>query len=111
METLAKLCAADEQLLLETPFRVVDLNDAVNCAAAVAWWTEMTSHGREGMVVKPLDFITAGKRGVTQPAIKCRGPEYLRIIYGPEYLLPESLERLRSRAVELNVLLPAVSLH
>ncbi|MCU1322241.1 MAG: Bis(5-nucleosyl)-tetraphosphatase (asymmetrical) [Acidobacteriaceae bacterium] len=56
METLAKLCAADEQLLLATPFRVVDLNDAVSCAAAVAWWTEMTSHGREGMVVKPLDF-------------------------------------------------------
>jgi protein phosphatase len=99
METLAKLCAADEQLLLATPFRVVDLNDAVSCAAAVALWTEMTSHGREGMVVKPLDFITAGKRGVTQPAIKCRGPEYLRIIYGPEYLLPENLERLRSRTV------------
>lgn len=99
METLVKLCAADEQLLLATPFRVVDLNDAVSCAAAVAWWTEMTSHGREGMVVKPLDFITTGKRGVTQPAIKCRGPEYLRIIYGPEYLLPENLERLRARAV------------
>lgn len=99
METLAKLCAADEQLLLATPFRVVDLNDAVSCDAAVAWWTEMTSHGREGMVVKPLDFVAAGKRGVTQPAIKCRGPEYLRIIYGPEYFLPENLERLRSRAV------------
>jgi len=99
METLAKLCAADEQLLLATPFRVVDLNDAVSCDAAVAWWTEMTSHGREGMVVKPLDFITTGKRGVMQPAIKCRGPEYLRIIYGPEYLLPENLDRLRSRAV------------
>src|SRR6202041_2673911 len=99
MEILAKLCAADEQLLLATPFRVVDLNDVVSCDAAVAWWTEMTSHGREGMVVKPLDFIAAGKRGVTQPAIKCRGPEYLRIIYGPEYLLPENLERLRSRAV------------
>jgi PNKP adenylyltransferase domain, C-terminal region len=26
-------------------------------------------------------------------------PEYLRIIYGPEYLLPENLERLRSRSV------------
>ncbi len=67
--------------------------------AQVAGWTEMTSHGREGMVVKPLDFIAAGKRGVTQPAIKCRGPEYLRILYGPEYLLPENLERLRARAV------------
>jgi protein phosphatase len=37
------------------------------------------------MVVKPLDFIVAGKRAIIQPAIKCRGPEYLRIIYGPEH--------------------------
>jgi protein phosphatase len=51
------------------------------------------------MVVKPLDFISKGRRGVTQPAMKCRGPKYLRIIYGPEYLLPGNLERLRSRAV------------
>ena len=51
------------------------------------------------MVVKPLDFITHGSRGLVQPAVKCRGPEYLRIIYGPEYLLPENLERLRSRSL------------
>jgi len=50
------------------------------------------------MVVKPLDFIVRGRRGLTQPALKCRGPEYLRIIYGPEYLLPENLERLHSRS-------------
>jgi protein phosphatase len=59
----------------------------------------MTSAGNEGMVVKPLNFISKGRRGFVQPAIKCRGPEYLRIIYGPEYLLPENLERLRSRGV------------
>ena len=28
-----------------------------------------------------------------------RGPEYLRIIYGPEYDLPEHLERLRERGL------------
>jgi hypothetical protein len=56
----------------------------------------MTAQGREGMVVKHLNFIAEGKRGITQPAMKCRGAEYLRIIYGPEYLLPENLERLRS---------------
>jgi protein phosphatase len=36
---------------------------------------------------------------LVQPAIKCRGREYLRIIYGPEYLLDGNLERLRRRAV------------
>jgi len=99
METIATLCATDPEILLATPNRVVDLNDEVSCNAAVLWWTELTATGREGMVVKPLDFIAKSRRGFAQPAIKCRGPEYLRIIYGPEYLLPENLERLRSRAV------------
>ena len=99
METLARLCAVDPQLLLATPFLRVDLNDTESCDAATAWWTELTSAGNEGMVVKPLDFISKGRRGFAQPAVKCRGPQYLRIIYGPEYLLPENLERLRARGV------------
>jgi protein phosphatase len=31
--------------------------------------------------------------------VKCRGREYLRIIYGPEYDAPEHLQRLRSRGL------------
>jgi protein phosphatase len=99
MEMIAKLCEADERLLLATPFQLVDLNDTLSCETAIEWWADLTSAAREGMVVKPLDFISKGRRGIAQPAIKCRGPEYLRIIYGPEYLLPGNLERLKSRAV------------
>jgi protein phosphatase len=99
METIGKLCATNSQLLLATPFQIVDLEDDQSCSSAVTWWTEMTAQGGEGMVVKPLNFIAEGRRGTTQPAIKCRGPEYLRIIYGPEYLLPANLERLRPRNV------------
>lgn len=51
------------------------------------------------MVVKPFDFIARGRREIVQPAVKCRGREYLRIIYGPEYTSPEHLERLRSRGL------------
>jgi protein phosphatase len=51
------------------------------------------------MVIKPLNFIVEGRRGVTQPAIKCRGREYLRIIYGPEYTRAEHLTRLRQRSL------------
>jgi protein phosphatase len=51
------------------------------------------------MVVKPLDFVAFGKRGLLQPAIKCRGSEYLRVIYGPEYSRPEHLARLRERSL------------
>ncbi|MBS1792915.1 MAG: polynucleotide kinase-phosphatase [Acidobacteria bacterium] len=99
METLAKLCAADEALLLATPYRVVTLADEESVAEAAQWWLELTGRGGEGMVVKPLDFIVRGPRGLVQPAIKCRGKEYLRIIYGAEYDLPENLERLRQRGL------------
>jgi len=99
MEKLAEVCKASDGLLLATPYKQVDVTDTSNVEEATRWWEELTSRGGEGMVVKPLDFIVRGRRGLTQPAIKCRGPEYLRIIYGPEYLLPENLERLRHRAV------------
>jgi protein phosphatase len=45
---------------------------------------DLTEKGGEGMVVKLFDFLAYGKEGLLQPAIKCRGSEYLRIIYGPE---------------------------
>jgi protein phosphatase len=48
---------------------------------------------------KPFDFVARGPRGLVQPAVKCRGREYLRIIYGPEYTMPENLERLRARGL------------
>ena len=51
------------------------------------------------MVVKPFDFLAIGKKGWVQPAVKCRGAEYLRIIYGPEYSIPQNLDRLRKRSV------------
>ena len=51
------------------------------------------------MVVKPLNFIAKGRRGIVQQAVKCRGREYLRIIYGPEYTDPANLDRLKSRGL------------
>ena len=97
METIARICHADSEFLLATPHQLVDLADPASQAAATSWWEEMTAKGGEGMVVKPFDFIVSGKRGLAQPAVKCRGKEYLRIIYGPEYTAPENLSRLRSR--------------
>lgn len=98
METLKRLCAADD-LLFATPYLSVDVSDPASEQSGVAWWEELTGRGGEGMVVKPFDFIARGTRGLVQPAIKCRGREYLRIIYGPEYTMPENLERLRGRGL------------
>lgn len=99
MENLAAICRRSDGLLLATPYRLVDVTDAASISEATKWWEELTARGGEGMVVKPLDFFVRGRRGLAQPAVKCRGPEYLRIIYGPEYLRSENLERLRSRSV------------
>jgi protein phosphatase len=99
METLARLSAAGDGLLLATPHQVVDLTDPAAAELVVRWWEELTGQGGEGMVVKPLTFVAAGRRGLAQPALKCRGPEYLRIIYGPEYDAPENLDRLRVRGL------------
>lgn len=99
METLAELARHDPQCLVATPVRTVDLADAGAVQNLFSWWNSLTSAGGEGIVVKPIDFVAHGKRGLLQPAIKSRGPEYLRIIYGPEYSRPEFLERLRERGL------------
>jgi protein phosphatase len=87
-------------VLMATDYRVVDLADRLNEAEAVQWWEALTAAGGEGMVVKPVDAIVRGGRhGLVQPGIKCRGRDYLRIIYGPEYTEPDNLERLRQRGI------------
>ncbi|MDH5675916.1 MAG: polynucleotide kinase-phosphatase [Myxococcales bacterium] len=99
MEKLARLAVVDPELFRATPFKTIDVNSPDSQAEGTAWWQQLTSEGGEGMVVKPRQFVVRGKRGLVQPAVKCRGPEYLRIIYGPEYTAPENLERLRARGL------------
>jgi len=99
METLAKVCRHDPALLLATNFKSVDLTMPTSEHEGTSWWESLTASGGEGMVVKPLEFVERGKKGLVQPALKCRGPEYLRIIYGPDYTADEHLPRLRNRSV------------
>ena len=99
MERMAKLASAGDPLLMATPHREVDLLDAAAQDEAISWWEELTARGGEGMVVKSKDFVAKGRRGPAQPALKCRGREYLRIIYGPEYTIEGNLDRLRVRGL------------
>jgi protein phosphatase len=94
-----RLAAAAAGFVVPTGRCQVDLGDPAREADAVAWWESLVAAGGEGMVVKPLDAVVAGPRGPVQPGIKCRGPEYLHIIYGPEYLRTANLDRLRQRSV------------
>ncbi|HXF61826.1 MAG TPA: polynucleotide kinase-phosphatase [Caldilineaceae bacterium] len=99
MEKLAALCAGSDVLPFPTTYQIVDVGDEGSVAEATRWWESLTGQGGEGMVVKPLDFIARGRRGLIQPAVKVRGREYLRLIYGPDYTRPEQLTRLRVRGL------------
>ena len=100
LEVIDRLIAADTSPLLHSTRRlVVELGDEASVAEGVAWWEQLTGAGGEGMVVKSVDPMHVGRKGVVQPGIKCRGPEYLRIIYGPEYTAEANLSRLRERGL------------
>ncbi|MER7791803.1 polynucleotide kinase-phosphatase [Streptomyces sp. NPDC097640] len=89
------------RLLAPTRRLIVDTEDEGSVAEGVRWWLDLTEAGGEGMVVKPLAGLVRKEGGtggrLVQPGVKCRGREYLRIIYGPEYTRPENLDRLRER--------------
>ncbi|KAA9380695.1 polynucleotide kinase-phosphatase [Microbispora cellulosiformans] len=110
---LKTLGLIDSSLVTATRHRFVDLGVPEEREAAVAWWTDLTETGGEGMVVKPASFTPVPVARVSsggvreagapdaprpvraQPGVKVRGREYLRIIYGPDYT--ESLDLLRRR--------------
>ena len=100
MSELAKICDVLPNFLVKTAHKLVNLNDATSVQSAMDWWLNLTQNGGEGMVIKPLAFIPKDPDGaLIQPALKCRGKEYLRIIYGADYDTPSILCRLKERSV------------
>jgi protein phosphatase len=99
LETIARYLVGADPLFATTDHLVVDLGDEASVAAGTTWWSDLTAAGGEGMVVKPFDFIATDHGQVLQPALKCRGPQYLRLIYGPEYRHPDNLARLKQRSL------------
>ncbi len=100
LETIGRVVAAQAANTLQlTTYEVVNLEDVTRETAVTDWWHTLTAGGGEGLVIKPLAFAVTGEKGLIQPAIKCRGRDYLRLIYGPEYAAPQHLARLRSRNV------------
>lgn len=94
LAVLDRLVAADPELLVRTDRFPVTLADPDERRAGADWWRALVDAGAEGAVVKP----TEPARRV-QPGLKVRGPDYLRLIYGPHYREPANLERLRQRDV------------
>ena len=99
METIRKYMTGVDPVFMETPYIFLDTEDADSVARGVDWWLRLTESGGEGMVVKPETFTAKQGERLLQPAVKCRGREYLRIIYGAEYLEPDHLTRLKVRSL------------
>lgn len=95
MQLIKQLSESSNGLIQATTYKVVDLTLPNEQQQAIDWWDSLVSKGGEGIVIKPMDFICKGENGWVQPALKVRGPEYLRIIYGPNYSLPEQLIELK----------------
>lgn len=99
METIKKYITGADPVFMETPYLCVDTEEEASVENGVNWWLSLTGSGGEGMVVKPETFIAKQNGTLLQPAVKCRGREYLRIIYGAEYLEPDHLRRLKKRSL------------
>lgn len=101
MEHIDNISKSDKlNIITCTPYREVDLDDEAQVIALITWWKDITQQGYEGIVIKPMMSVAHHKGRLIQPAIKCRGKEYLRLIYGPEYTLPQHLERLKRRSIK-----------
>jgi protein phosphatase len=75
----------------------VDLLSTASKSKSIARWKEFCDRG-EGFVYKPAEFLNYTENYYPiQPALKVRGREYLRIIYGIDYLEPEYFDRLKAR--------------
>lgn len=91
----AQELAQDSKLFIATEYRAV--SSTADEQAVINWWTDITEIGHEGIVIKPMNFITKHQGKLIQPAIKVRGREYLRIIYGMDYTDPAQLAKLKKR--------------
>ncbi|BBM83602.1 polynucleotide kinase-phosphatase [Candidatus Uabimicrobium amorphum] len=98
MQNIAEVCEHD-QMLMATKWKTIAVNNEEDVAEGLKWWLDLTASGKEGMVVKPIDFVVHHGKKLLQPAVKCRGREYLRITYGPEYTLSENIVKLKNRAL------------
>jgi polynucleotide kinase-phosphatase len=99
LETISRLYKNDPDTFRATQHLAVDLASPQSETTAITWWENLVGAGGEGIVVKPAQPVHHTQHALAQPGIKCRGPEYLRIIYGPEYTGERHLSRLRARGL------------
>jgi protein phosphatase len=99
LKMLQKIIVQNPILLKNTDYKTVNLEDKTTCEAVVNWWLDMDSKGKEGIVIKPSQFISYNEGKLAIPTMNCFGREFLRLVYGADYTQPDRLKRLQSRSV------------
>ncbi|WP_027708765.1 polynucleotide kinase-phosphatase [Zooshikella ganghwensis] len=99
MAHISDLAKASKGLIQATDYRIIHPVEEHECQEVTQWWQSLLEKGSEGIVIKPMDFVCHTNVGLAQPALKVRGKEYLRLIYGPNYDAPENLVRLKKRGL------------
>lgn len=93
---LQQWVGADATLLRATP--TLRVSSFYGVKQATEYWDAICASGGEGVVIKPNDPTQLLPDGAPmQPALKVRGPDYLRIIYGMNYRKPENFAQLTRR--------------
>ncbi len=79
-------------------YHMVDLCSELSKEKSIKKWEEFCTDKGEGFVYKTTAFINYSKNGYyIQPMVKVRGKEYLRIIYGIDYLEEEYFRKVSFR--------------
>lgn len=76
----------------------VNLEDTSSQKQATNMWTDLISNGCEGMIFKSPSLNYHHDNELVIMGIKVRGPEYLRLVYGADYL--NNLESLSKRKLK-----------
>lgn len=76
------------------------LNSESDCYKITQNWEEYCKNGGEGYVFKPSDTLFMPTGYFIQPALKVRGKDYLRLIYGIDYLDKDYFNKISRRQIK-----------
>jgi len=77
-----------------------DLNDESDRCKIIQSWEDYCNNNGEGYVFKPSETIFMPTGYFIQPALKVRGKDYLRLIYGIDYLDKDYFDKVSRRCIK-----------
>eukprot|EP01124_Arcella_intermedia_P031247 TRINITY_DN7008_c0_g1_i1.p1 TRINITY_DN7008_c0_g1~~TRINITY_DN7008_c0_g1_i1.p1 ORF type:complete len:895 (-),score=266.38 TRINITY_DN7008_c0_g1_i1:6-2690(-) len=90
----------ESKMVKPVEYLIVDLNSQEQRKNATKEWEQYCNNGGEGWVVKlPKQFQDTPDGQMITPMLKVRGREYLRLVYGLDYLDPNYFAMIKKREI------------